>query len=413
MIRLAPFIVANTEAILAAFEAFAKTIRPAANMDSLALRDHAGDILLATVRDMESNQTGPQPASETGGHPDGSDHAHQLSGASVEHAIGRLADGFNLTQLVSEYRALRISVLSLWQKNAPERDHQDDEDVNLFNESIDQSLAVAVSAYTQRVNESRDMFLAILSHDLRSPLASIAMSAQALPRTGELGPHLNQFASQISTGAKVMEKMISDLLDYTRTRLGAGMPIDRMPTDLKVLAMAVVDEFEAAHPESSITLRATGELVGEWDVDRLRQVISNLLGNAFQHGDRLRPITITLSGDASHVTFTINNQGEPIPVAEMTRIFDPLVRGAANKMPRQNRPGSIGLGLYIARELVLAHDGTIDVRSTHEAGTTFTFRLPRYARTVPDINPGASLSPACPASRASPASYRLEQRHSG
>src|SRR5688572_22121736 len=123
--RLAPFIVANTEIILQAWETFARTILPGAAMDSLALRDHAADILLATVRDMESVQTEQLRSDKSGGYSDGSDRSLRLNGATADHAIGRLGAGFNMTQLVSEYRALRASVLSLWRKNSPETHAQD------------------------------------------------------------------------------------------------------------------------------------------------------------------------------------------------------------------------------------------------------------------------------------------------
>jgi signal transduction histidine kinase len=239
----------------------------------------------------------------------------------------------------------------------------------LFHESIDRSLASAVSAYTARVNESRDMFLAILSHDLRNPLNSIAMSAELLPR--------DESAAQISSSAMVMGRMISDLLDYTRTRLGAGMPVNRAPMDLAAVCREVVDEFRSAHPTVEVQFNCTGDATGKWDVSRLRQVVSNLVGNAIQHGDTAAPIVVTLGGERSNVMLEIRNFGTPIPQGELQRVFDPLVRGASANTPRRNRPGSIGLGLYIARELVTAHGGTIAVNSSQQEGTSFTVHLPR------------------------------------
>src|SRR5688572_22644792 len=247
LMRLAQFIVAHTESILAEWEAFARTILPAAQMDSLALRDHAEAILLATARDMESVQTEAQRSNKSRGYSNGSAESVRLNGASEEHAIDRLSSGFNLMQLVSEYRALRVSVLALWRATLPQADVNDVDDVNLFHESIDQSLAKAVSSYTKRVDESRDMFLAILSHDLRNPLNSIGMSAELIPKVSKHDPETTEFASKISTGVAAMTRMISDLLDYTRTRLGAGMPVDRAPMDLGVLCTEVVAEFESSN----------------------------------------------------------------------------------------------------------------------------------------------------------------------
>jgi signal transduction histidine kinase len=389
--RLAPFIVAHTAAILQEWDAFARTVLPAQAHDALLLRDHAAEILLATVRDIESVQSAQNRADRSAGYNDGTPHSLSLNGASEEHAIGRLNSGFTLAQLVSEYRALRASVLGLWRKASPATHAEDVDDLHLFHESIDQSLATAVISYTTRLDESRNMFLAILSHDLRNPLQSIALSAYLLPPAppgDQPGP---DFAAKISSGARVMGKMIGDLLDYTRTRLGAGMPVDRVPMDLGVTCREVLEEFRSSSPDAHLRFAATGDTTGQWDASRLRQVVSNLVGNAIQHGDAAQPITVTLTGNDHSVTMAICNQGDPIPPGEMKRIFDPLVRGAGAEKPKRNRPGSIGLGLYIARELVTAHAGHITVTST-PAATCFAVDLPRHPPSpAHDTRPGATL----------------------
>jgi signal transduction histidine kinase len=395
--RLADFIVANVEPILMEWEVFARGITPGAKMDALALRDHAPDILLATVQDMNSSQSATERSAKARGHahrgggsgePGGDGaalSAAQLNGASELHAIGRLGSGFDLIEVVSEYRALRASVLQLWRDSAPEADERDVDDLTRFNESIDQSVAKAVSSYTKRVDQARDMYLAILSHDLRNPLNSIATSAELLRHVdpGEPGTDALGCASQISTNAAVMARMISDLLDYTRTRLGAGMPVSPAPLDLGILGRAVFDEFHTAHPNRVIRFHCDsdrgGDLSGEWDADRLRQAISNLLGNAIQHGDENAPIDLKLTGETSDVVIVIHNGGPPIPPGELSKIFDPLVRGSSAEFPKRNRPGSIGLGLYIAREVARSHGGILDATSTREAGTAFTMRLPRHS----------------------------------
>lgn len=379
--RLAPFIVANTEAILAGWETFARTILPAAHMDSLALRDHAEDLLLATVRDMESVQTEAQRSDRSGGYNDGSSVSVRLNGASEEHAIGRLGSGFDLLQLVSEYRALRTSVLSLWRQSRPAADERDVDDLHLFHESIDESLAKAVSSYTKRVDQSRDLFLAILSHDLRNPLNSIAMSAALLPEQCDSNAKSTETASRISTSVTLMARMIGDLLDYTRTRLGAGMPVVPAPMDLSAVCREVFAEYRTSSPDRDIRFESAGDLSGDWDADRLRQMISNLVGNAVQHG--ADPIDLKLTGEASDIVLVVHNGGPPISPGELPKIFEPLIRGSSAGRPKANRPGSIGLGLYIAREIAVTHGGTIDVSSTREAGTTFTVRLPRHCLVKP------------------------------
>ena len=382
-LRLADFILSNMEAILMEWETFARGITPSAKMEALALRDHGQDIVFATVQDMKSSQSTTQRSDKSKGH----DHRAEdgaasggasLNGASELHAIGRLGSGFDLMGVVSEYRALRASVLQLWRDSAPNADDRDVDDVTRFNESIDQSVARAVSSYTKRVDQARDMFLAILSHDLRNPLSSIAMSAALLPKLGHLDADSLRFTSQISTNAKVMARMISDLLDYTRTRLGAGMPVSPAPMDLGILCRAVFDEFCSAHPDRVIRFHSDGDLTGDWDADRLRQAVSNLVGNAVQHGAKNAPIDLILTGEASDVLITVHSGGPPIPPGELPKIFDPLVRGSSAEHPKHNRPGSIGLGLYIAREIAQSHGGRIDVTSSQEAGTAFTVRLPRH-----------------------------------
>jgi signal transduction histidine kinase len=376
--RLADFILANTEPILAEWEAFARSISAGAKMDVLALRDHAEDILRATARDMKSSQSAAQQSDKSKGQGQRGEDSVALNGASEQHAADRLGSGFDLMEVISEYRALRASVLRLWRDSEHVADKYDVGDLTRFNESIDQSLSKAASSYTSRVDQSRDLFLAILSHDLRNPLNSIAMTAQLLPRLDRLDAEsIGGCASQISTNAGVMARMISDLLDYTRTRLGAGMPVSPAPMDLGDLCREVFSEFRTAHPTRTIRFQSAGDLTGEWDADRLRQAVSNLMGNAVQHGAESAPIELKVKGETSDVVVTVYNGGPPIPPGELPKIFDPLVRGSSAEHPKSNRPGSIGLGLYIAREIARSHGGTIAVSSSQNAGTTFTVRLPR------------------------------------
>jgi len=379
--RLADFILANVEPILVEWEAFARGIAPGAAMDGLALRDHAEAILLATARDMRSTQSAGERAAKSRGRREQAGDDGALDGASEQHAVGRLGSGFDLMEMVSEYRALRASVLRLWGESGPAPDERDVDDLTRFNESIDQSVSKAVASYTRRVDQSRDLFLAILSHDLRNPLNSITVSAAAISEFGGPDPETIGCAAQIVTSAEVMARMIGDLLDYTRTRLGAGMPVSPAPMDLGVLCRELFDQFRTAHPRRVIRYAADGDLRGDWDADRLRQAISNVLGNAVQHGDADAPIDLRAIGEPLQVVVEVHNGGAPIPPGEVPKIFDPLVRGSGAKTPRANRPGSIGLGLYIAREIARSHGGRIDVTSAVGAGTTFTIRLPRHGTT--------------------------------
>jgi signal transduction histidine kinase len=375
--RLADFIDSNLEPIISEWETFARSLFSGEAMDALALRDHAKEILLATVRDMQSPQSLTERIAKSKNHSPANADEGALDGASEQHAIGRVGSGFDLMEVVSEYRALRASVLRLWAHSGPDLHGSAVDDMTRFNESIDQSLSKAVSSYTKRVNQSRDLFLAILSHDLRNPLNSIAMSAALLPHMVDPAPETNEVVEQIATNADVMTRMISDLLDYTRTRLGAGMPVHAAPMDLGSLCKELFNEFRTAHPSRNIRFHSDGDLTGHWDTDRLRQAISNLMGNAIQHSPENALVELNVKGEGSSVVLVIRNGGSVIPPGELANIFDPLVRGSSAEHPKHNRPGSIGLGLYIARQIAQSHGGRIDVTSSEGAGTSFTIRLPR------------------------------------
>jgi signal transduction histidine kinase len=303
-----------------------------------------------------------------------------VNDASEVHGAARVRAGFDLVAVVSEYRALRASVVRLWRESGPDPDLHDLDDLTRFNESIDQSLTKAVRSYTQRVDHSRQMFLSILGHDLRNPLNSLTLSAQALSR-GAWGSQVDaesaEMLSHISTSATAMARMIDELLDFTRRGVGAAMPLSPAAMDLKRLCQEVIEEERAAHTARTLRFGPHGDLTGEWDAARLRQLVSNLLGNALQHGGGSSPVDLTVSAEGSHVVLEVRNEGPPIPPDDLPTIFDPLVRGSSPELQKQRRPGSMGLGLYIAREVVIAHGGTIDVKSSAEGGTVFTARLPR------------------------------------
>ena len=376
--RLADFILGNIEPILVEWEAFARTVWPGAETDPRELRDHAADILRAAAWDMNSTQSATQQADKSKGEGDGGASSARVDGASDVHAIGRVRSGFDLMTLVAEYRALRASVIRLWRESRPRPDLRDLEDLTRFNESIDQSLTEAVRSYTERVDRSRQMFLAILGHDLRNPLHSILMAADAMAQNAGPDADSSKVTSRISASVHAMAAMINDLLDFTGTGLGSAMPLSPTPTDLKALCQEVVDEMRTAHPTRTLRFQPHGDdLTGEWDAARLRQVVSNLLGNALQHGGGTGPVEVTVSAEGADVGIAVRNEGPPIPRDAVATIFDPLVRGTTPELQKQRRPGSIGLGLYIAREVAMAHGGTIGVTSSADAGTVFTVRLPR------------------------------------
>jgi signal transduction histidine kinase len=156
--------------------------------------------------------------------------------------------------------------------------------------------------------------------------------------------------------------------------------------DLQRLCDEVVLEVQAAHPEVVVHFEVSGNVTGEWDPDRLAQVVSNLLGNAIQHGGG-GPITLAAHGMDEHVTLSVHNDGNPIPAAVQASVFEPLARGAADDVAR-----SIGLGLFIARAIVAGHGGEIRLRSAHDLGTTFEVQLPRTCASAAARSQGAAAA---------------------
>jgi signal transduction histidine kinase len=380
--RLAEFILANVEPILAEWEAFARSLSPGAAMTSGALRDDAESILLATARDMQTPQSLQQQASKSKGVGGaGGSTSDRLDYASDLHGVERVGWGFHIGEVVSEYRALRASVLRLWRESLPQPDLNDVDDITRFNESLDQSLARGVGSYSKRIEESRQMFLAILSHDLRNPLNTIRMAAHVVSRQNQ-NPATADAISVITRNTDAMMQLIGDLIDFSSSALGRGMPLNRGPVDLEALCREVLGSFRALHPARELRLHLEGDVNGVWDAGRIRQVISNLIGNAIQHGSPEAPIDLSVASAGSPlggaVAISVHNEGAPITPDLLPTIFDPLRRYATRESAAERSPGSIGLGLYIVREIVAAKGGTVEVTSTAEKGTTFTVRIPRF-----------------------------------
>lgn len=218
------------------------------------------------------------------------------------------------------------------------------------------------------VEEARERFIGILGHDLRNPLSAITTSADLLAEAGLRGMFARA-VERIGRSAHRMSAMIGDLLDFARGRLGGGIPIKREPCDLGRIAGEEVDEMRQAFPGREIRWEATGDLRGQWDAGRIEQLLSNLLGNSIQHG--VDPIAISARDEGEVVVVTVHNGGRPIPPETLPHLFEPFQQRA-----RDDSDG-LGLGLYIAGEIVRAHRGTIGVTSSEREGTTVTVVLPR------------------------------------
>jgi len=373
---LAEFIRTHREPIMAEWEAFARTCTPASGaMDIKALRDHASEMLDVIADDLDVAQSSRQQSDKARGRaPDGDG----TPTAAEEHGAGRAESGFSIEQMVSEYRALRASVIRLWTVERGGLALEDLEDLTRFNEAVDQSLAESVTRYTQELDDSKEMFLAILGHDLRTPLGAVLTSAQFMLGTGELKePHLT-LTQRIASSSTRMVHMVGALLDFTRSRLGGGIPIERAGMNMGKAVHDVVDEIAAAHPSRTIEIDARGEQQGDWDCPRISQVLTNLVVNALEHGDDGSVVTIETRGNDREITISVHNQGPVIPPEQLNGIFMPMKPRDPDRHAVAAGPsGNLGLGLYIAERIVNAHQGRIDVQSSDAEGTTFTVHLPR------------------------------------
>ncbi|MEO7996582.1 MAG: HAMP domain-containing sensor histidine kinase, partial [Gemmatimonadaceae bacterium] len=248
-------------------------------------------------------------------------------------------------------------------------------DLTRFNQALDQTLAESITRYTREIEYSQELFVAVLGHDLRTPLSAITLSSQALLEAETLGAEDRAATERIGRSAERMNLMIGDLLDFTRSRLGSGIPIDRQDIDLASIAAHAVQEARAAWPGCEIELQTSGELHGHWDGARISQVLSNLLSNAAQHGAEGATICVTVAGAADYVELRVQNFGPPIPVQTLAGLFSPFKR--LRHQPLTSDAVNLGLGLYIVEQIVVAHGGAVTVESNEEHGTAFVVQLPR------------------------------------
>ena len=372
--RLADFIEGNLELILGEWVTFAKASGPAGGkMDISALRDHAKEMLVTIVADLRTSQSKSEQASKSKG--EGEVDGHGETAAEV-HGAGRATSGFTIGEMVAEYRALRASVIRLWTEHVGTLAASDVEDLMRFNEAIDQSLAESVTRYTIDIDRSKEMFVAILGHDLRSPLSGILMASQFMVEEGGLSEENGVLAARIARSATRMTHMIRDLLDFTRGRLGSGVPISREEMDLGIEVTQAIAELEASHPRRRFEATLSGDLSGAWDAARITQLLVNLLANAVAHGSADAPVHVVARGRDDDVVLCVSNRGTPISRELLPTLFSPYKRLASGSAPVTS-DGHLGLGLYIVEQIVTAHGGTIDVTSTEADGTTFNVRLPR------------------------------------
>lgn len=367
--RLADFIEQNIGAILDNWDAFAVSVLPdGTESPPAALRDHAEEMLRVIVADLRQ----PQSRAQQDAKGKGNAPRETAPTPAERHALQRARADVNVQQLVGEYRALRASVLRLYADSNP-AGRNVIIDIGRFNEAIDQALAESVQAFAIEVEHWRNVFLGMLGHDLRGPLNAILLSAKLIAKIAS-GQPVSEASARLIRGGERMRELLNDLLDYSRGSLSLGIRVKPEECDLGTVCREEVELRCNSAPDCVIFFSTEGSTAGHWDRSRLKQLLGNLISNAVQYGTPGAPVNVRLVGRSQNVRLTVENQGEELSRANIEAFFKPLRRVVEH--PENAAHASLGLGLFIVREIALAHGGTIDAHS--ESGkTTFTVVLPR------------------------------------
>jgi signal transduction histidine kinase len=378
---LSKFINENIETILQEWEDFAVTLHKLDLATKAQLRDHAKAILAAICLDLDTYQSVQEEIEKSKGNaPEVTEDT-----AAESHAADRLHAGFNVEELVAEYRALRASVLRLWQNRVKKADESDLQDMLRFNEAIDQSITESLARFSAMLRDSQNVFLAILGHDVRNPLGAISMGTQMIMQDTTLPARHLKVATQVLRSTQRVTDIVADLLDFSTSHLGGGIPVTLGKYDLSAECKSVVQEMKLFHPEREFKLDVEDDICVVWDCARMSQALSNLMSNAVQHGAESSAIWVTVSVQGTDVVMIVQNEGEIISPSRLRVMFDPgksfVMKSTSERSASQT--SNLGLGLYITHEIVLAHRGKIWVTSTKSEGTTFKIQIPLIAQ-APD-----------------------------
>ncbi len=312
------------------------------------------------------------------------DTAAALENLPEQHASLRFRQGYDLRQVIAEYRLLREVIMQMYadRGDLPPESRPNMQLLTVLHEGLDRAIGEAVDHYALERDHARDKFVAILGHDLRDPLNTVVFQASALSqRAGDLDSKTVNAIGRIAAAGKRMERMIRDLLDFARGHLGGGFTIVPTAFDARAFLASRVQEIADAHPDRDVRCPApsvSGDFHVEWDADRISQVITNLVHNALVHGRD--PIVVELRDEGEHVSMTVRNDGE-IPSDMLPRLFD-----AFSTDRSEQAHGGLGLGLYIVQQIAQAHGGEV-VANSEGGATTVRVRLPRMTLRTPSQVP--------------------------
>lgn len=396
--ELCKFIQENMEAILQEWELFARSLPPGMDLDVDALRDHARQILETIADDMGQAQTGEESERRSKGK--GGTKKLALEYAQ-QHASTRLEEGFDINQLVSEYRALRASVIRLWGRQGHSTANGDLDDLTRFNEEIDQALTYSVRQYSQQVDQTRqtilselresderhralahallegdqrkDEFLATLAHELRNPLSPIQTGIEILRLTESLSSAAQEPLHMMERQMQHLVRLVDDLLDISRINQGKVTlrleKVDLRGTINKAVE-ATASYLYAGNRQVKIDL-PPHPLVVNGDAVRLVQIVGNLLSNAGKHTDENGHIRIVAERDGQHARIRVLDDGIGIAPDKLGNLFQMFMQVDVTR-----REG-LGIGLALVRNLVELHGGTVEAASEGlGTGSEFVVCLP-------------------------------------
>lgn len=253
------------------------------------------------------------------------------------------------------------------------------EDEWLLSALADQAAVALEKTHLDEIGAFRERLMGIVGHDLRNPLNTVLMASHVLLQREGLGETETELARKIARSASVAARLIDQLLDLTRSRLGGGIPIDPRHFDMSDVCRQVIGETELMHPDRALRVEMHGDLSGTWDPDRMYHLLANLVGNAVQHGEPRSPIELRVVDQEADIVIEVANRGRPIPPAVLPFVFDAFRQGRPDD---RSETSGLGLGLFIAQQIARAHGGAISVTSSEDDGTTFRVRLPRRTATA-------------------------------
>jgi signal transduction histidine kinase len=369
--RLAKFIDENVDKIVTAAAAFARSFPAGARLDDAGLQNHIGLILDAIAKDLRTEQSAASEIRKAHGELEPPPEA--AATAAQTHALLRAKGGFSIEQLMAEYRALRASVLRLWVNDGTQLDAHALADIVRFGEAIDQAVAESTAHFVAEADRLRNVFLAVLGHDLRGPLNAILMTSELLARVVSDEPLRDHTARLMRSGER-MRRLLDDLLDYSRASLGVGINVKREAVDLSAALREEIDILRSALPSHAILFETEGATQGSFDASRLREAVSNLVSNAATYGERDHPIVVRLIGHDDVIRLSVENAGETLTQEELSDLFEPLARGR-EEPAASTAHTHLGLGLFIVRAVTRAHGGEVSTESANRK-TRFTLHLP-------------------------------------